>query len=220
MSHCCGSHTPSKDHDNAAQKPVAPDHAHHDHAHHDHGHGQHGQQAAPPTVKDPVCGMTVDPQKTPHHAEHAGQTYYFCGARCRERFVNEPTRYLTPDPRPNTPAAKEVPAGTIYTCPMHPQIRQVGPGSCPICGMALEPLNVTAESEPNGELIDMTRRFWIGLVLTVPVFLLEMGGHLFGLHQRFGLDQQSVNEVQLLLATPVVLWCGWPFFVRGWNSLV
>ena len=171
-------------------------------------------------MKDPVCGMTVDPQKTPHHAEHAGHTYHFCGARCRERFVNEPTRYLTPDTKSNTSAAKEVPAGTVYTCPMHPEIRQVGPGSCPICGMALEPLTVTAESEPNAELIDMTRRFWIGLVLTVPVFLLEMGGHLFGWQRPFGLDQQSVNGLQFLLATPVVLWCGWPFFVRGWHSLV
>jgi Cu+-exporting ATPase len=160
--------------------------------------------------------MTVDPHKTPHHATHAGLTYHFCCARCRERFVADPARYLTN----NLPAAEEVPAGTIYTCPMHPEVRQVGPGTCPICGMALEPLTVTADSGPNPELLDMTRRFWIGLVLTVPVFLLEMGGHLFGLHRPFGLSQQAVNWIQLALATPVVLWCGWPFFVRGWNSLI
>jgi P-type Cu+ transporter len=109
------------------------------------------------------------------------------------------------------------PPGTIYTCPMHPQIRQVGPGSCPICGMALEPEMVSAESGPNPELADMTRRFWIGLVLAVPVMALEMGGHLTGLHRLVG--QETSNWLQLVLATPVVLWCGWPFFVRGWQSL-
>jgi Cu+-exporting ATPase len=109
------------------------------------------------------------------------------------------------------------PPGTIYTCPMHPQIRQVGPGSCPICGMALEPEMVSAESGPNPELADMTRRFWVGLVLAVPVMALEMGGHLTGLHRLDG--QETSNWLQLVLATPVVLWCGWPFFVRGWQSL-
>jgi Cu+-exporting ATPase len=109
------------------------------------------------------------------------------------------------------------PPGTIYTCPMHPQIRQVGPGSCPICGMALEPEMVSAESGPNPELADMTRRFWVGLVLAVPVMALEMGGHLTGLHRLVG--QETSNWLQLVLATPVVLWCGWPFFVRGWQSL-
>ena len=115
-------------------------------------------------------------------------------------------------------AAEPVAAGTIYTCPMHPEIRQVGPGSCPICGMALEPLTVTAESGPNHELIDMTRRFWIGLVLAVPVVVLEMGGHVTGLTMMLG--QQLSNWLQFALATPVVVWAGWPFFVRGWQSLV
>jgi P-type Cu+ transporter len=110
-----------------------------------------------------------------------------------------------------------VPVGAIYTCPMHPEIRQVGPGACPICGMALEPVTVSAETGPNPELADMTHRFWIGLALTVPVFALEMGGHLTGLHQWLG--QQTSNWVQLALATPVVLWAGWPFFERGWASL-
>ena len=111
-----------------------------------------------------------------------------------------------------------MPEGTIYTCPMHPEIRQVGPGSCPICGMALEPVTVTAETGPNPELVDMTRRFWIGVVLAVPVVALEMGGHLTNLHMLLG--QQLSNWLQLVLATPVVLWAGWPFFVRGWNSIV
>src|SRR6516162_9971044 len=110
------------------------------------------------------------------------------------------------------------PDGTIYTCPMHPQIRQLGPGFCPICGMALEPELATAEAAPNRELADMTRRFWIGLVLTLPVLSLEMGGHLTNLHVLLG--QNWSNWLQFVLATPVVLWGGSPFFVRGWQSLV
>ena len=110
-----------------------------------------------------------------------------------------------------------MPAGTIFTCPMHPEVRQEGPGSCPICGMALEPEMPTADAGPNPELADMTRRFWIGLALTVPVVALEMGGHLFGWHP---LSPTLSNWVQLAFATPVVLWAGWPFFVRGAQSLV
>ena len=145
---------------------------------------------------------------------HAGRTYYFCSARCRERFVADPAKFLAEDTAKPAP----VPEGTIYTCPMHPEIRQVGPGSCPICGMALEPVTVTAETGPNPELVDMTRRFWIGVVLAVPVVALEMGGHLTNLHMLLG--QQLSNWLQLALATPVVLWAGWPFFVRGWASVV
>jgi heavy metal translocating P-type ATPase len=115
-------------------------------------------------------------------------------------------------------ASPPVPEDTIYTCPMHPQIRQVGPGFCPICGMALEPELVSAEATPNPELADMTRRFWVALVLTLPVFALEMGGHLTDLHMLLG--QKWSNWLQFLFATPVVLWAGWPFFVRGWHSLV
>jgi Cu+-exporting ATPase len=164
---------------------------------------------------DPVCGMTVDPESATLKAEHGGQTYYFCSAGCRTKFTANPAKYL--DPELIRAAADAQPKDAIYTCPMHPEIRQVGPGSCPICGMALEPLVATSESGPNHELIDMTRRFWIGLALTVPVFALEMGGHLTGLHMLLG--KQLSNWIQLALATPVVLWAGWPFFTRGWDSL-
>jgi Cu+-exporting ATPase len=168
----------------------------------------------PSLVKDPVCGMDVDPHATKHRADYGGRTYYFCSEHCRERFVAEPVKYLTPQEA----EAEVVPEGTIYTCPMHPEIRQVGPGSCPICGMALEPVIATAEAGPNPELVDMTRRFWIGVALTIPVVVLEMGGHLTGLRMMLG--GQVSNWMQLILATPVVLWSGWPFFVRGWNSLL
>jgi Cu+-exporting ATPase len=167
-------------------------------------------------VKDPVCGMMVDPHTAKNKAEHAGRTYYFCSAGCRSKFLAEPERYL--DPAAAAAAAEPVPEGTVYTCPMHPEIRQVGPGSCPICGMALEPVLVSLEAEPNEELIDMTRRFWIGLALAIPVVILEMGGHFLGLNHYIG--QRTSNWLQLILATPVVLWAGWPFFQRGWQSLV
>ena len=186
-------------------------------AHETHPHTHHAQQGAhePPEqgIKDPVCGMMVDPHTAKHRHTHDGRPYYFCSARCLEKFVANPAQYLGPEPG----MAKPVQEGTIYTCPMHPQIRQPGPGSCPICGMALEPELVTADAAPNPELADMSRRFWVGLALTVPVFALEMGGHLTGLHQWLG--QQTSNWIQLLLATPVVLWAGWPFFERAWTSL-
>jgi Cu+-exporting ATPase len=166
-------------------------------------------------MRDPVCGMKVDPATAKHKAEYDGQTYYFCSGGCREKFVSDPARFLAL--KAETTPPKPEPAGAIYTCPMHPQIRQVGPGGCPICGMALEPETVTAESAPNAELIDMTRRFWIGLVLTVPVMALEMGGHLMNLHMW--LAAETSNWIQLALATPVVLWAGWPFFERAWASL-
>jgi Cu+-exporting ATPase len=165
-------------------------------------------------VRDPVCSMMVDPHRTPHRQQHAGRTYYFCSVGCRDKFATDPAKYLAPEARP----APEVPAGTIYTCPMHPQIRQVGPGVCPICGMALEPEVASAEAAPNPELADMTRRFWIALVLALPVLALEMGGHLTNLHML--LNQTWSNRLQFLFATPVVLWAGWPFFVRGWQSLI
>jgi Cu+-exporting ATPase len=162
---------------------------------------------------DPVCGMTVDPHTTPHHATHAGRNYYFCCGGCREKFRTDPARYLGETKAEPTPA----PEGAIYTCPMHPEIHQVGPGSCPICGMGLEPLVVTADAGPNPELLDMRRRFWIGLALTLPLFVLEMASHLLG---RDLIAPQASNYVQFALATPVVLWAGWPFFERGWQSLV
>ncbi len=159
--------------------------------------------------------MMVDPHTTQHLATHAGRTFYFCSAGCQRKFEAEPSRYLTPD---QAVKAEKPPEGAVYTCPMHPEVRQAGPGSCPICGMALEPVMATADAGPSAELVDMRRRFWIGLTLTLPVFVLEMGGHLLGLTQAIG--QQTSNWVQLVLATPVVLWAGWPFFVRGWRSLV
>jgi Cu+-exporting ATPase len=163
---------------------------------------------------DPVCGMKVDPHKTPHRHVHQHRTYYFCSAGCRTKFAAVPAKYLSKQ----TAVAAEPPPGTIYTCPMHPQIRQVGPGHCPICGMALEPVEATGDQGPNPELVDMTRRFWIGLGLTIPVVALEMGGHVANLHMLLG--PTGSNWIQLVLATPVVLWAGWPFFVRGWRSLV
>jgi len=198
---CCGSHAPN-----------ARDHQGHDHHHHHTDAGGYAGHHA----KDPVCGMTVDPHTAKHRAEHDGHPYYFCSAGCRTKFLADPARYLDPASAPIK--AEPVPEGTIYTCPMHPEVRQVGPGACPICGMALEPVLIGADAGPNEELVDMTRRFWIGLVLTLPVFALEMGGHLTGLLDRLG--QQTSNWVQLALATPVVLWAGWPFFQRGWRSVV
>ena len=162
---------------------------------------------------DPVCGMTVNPHTAKYRAEYEGRPTYFCSAGCKVKFQTDPKRYLEPD----ASAAPPVPEGAIYTCPMHPEIRQVGPGSCPICGMALEPELPSATEEPNPEFEDVSRRFWIGLALTLPVFVMEMGGHLFGLGH--GIDPQTLNWVQFALATPVVLWCGWPFFERGWQSL-
>ncbi|MBO1905275.1 heavy metal translocating P-type ATPase [Microvirga sp. 3-52] len=189
-------------------------HEHH-HAHHGHGHGHHHEPAADAgKVKDPVCGMMVDPHSTTHRAQYQGKPYYFCSSGCHSKFTAEPAKYAEPTA---TRKAEPVPEGTIYTCPMHPEIRQVGPGSCPICGMALEPVLVSAEATPNAELIDMKRRFWIGLALTLPVFALEMGGHLTGLDHL--IPRATSNWVQLALATPVVLWAGWPFFERGWASI-
>ena len=161
---------------------------------------------------DPVCGMTVDPATTAHRAAHDDKDYFFCSAGCRTKFIADPDRYLGEARQP----APVIP-GAIYTCPMHPEVRQEGPGSCPICGMALEPETVTAEAPVNHELIDFTRRLWVAAVLTLPVFALEMGGHLTGLAMR--ISGQTSNWIQFALATPVVLWAGWPFFQRGWASL-
>ena len=189
-----------------------------------HGHGGRGGdhanhppadalEASPVLVKDPVCGMTVDPATTAHHAEHDGHAYHFCGGGCRTKFLADPGRYLAPKPA----AAAPVPAGAIYTCPMHPQIRQVGPGACPICGMALEPVVTTADAGPNHELTDMTRRLTVGTAAAVPVVVLAMAGHLLGLDRVIG--PRVSTGLQLALASFVVFWAGWPFFVRGWRSV-
>ena len=139
-----------------------------------------GRALSESTVTDPVCGMTVDPVRTPHRHTHEGHDYFFCSAGCRGKFIADPAKFL----RKEATEAAALPPGTIYTCPMHPQIRQVGPGSCPICGMALEPLSVTAEAAPNQELIDMTRRLWIGATLAVPLVVLEMGAHFPALNAK------------------------------------
>ncbi|MGJ4908725.1 heavy metal translocating P-type ATPase [Bradyrhizobium sp. HKCCYLS2033] len=176
------------------------------------GHDHHADQHDDAKVIDPVCGMSVDPATSKHRFEHAGHTFHFCSAGCRTKFAAEPDKYLGErEPPP------EMPAGTIYTCPMHPEIRQEGPGTCPICGMALEPDVISLDDAPNPELADMTRRFWIGAVLAAPVVVLEMGGHLVGGHGL--IDPVLSNWIQFALATPVVLWAGWPFFVRGWQSV-
>jgi len=195
------------------------------HQHADRPHGRHGASAgthakhdtpgAPGLTTDPVCGMAVDPATSTQHVAYGGTTYHFCSAGCRTKFAADPEAYLRPKAAPPRPA----PPGVVFTCPMHPQVRQIGPGSCPICGMALEPVEPTAGAEPNYELADMSRRFWIGLALTLPVFILEMGGHIpaLGLH---GLVPPQISTwAQFILTTPVVLWAGWPFFQRGWTSV-
>jgi Cu+-exporting ATPase len=184
---------------------------------HDHRHHHGDRPAVAPSegrAVDPVCGMTVDPKTASHRLSRDGRVLLFCSAGCKTKFETDPGRYARAD---ETASAAPIAAGAIYTCPMHPQIRQAGPGFCPICGMALEPEMVTAEQAPSHELADMSRRFWIGLALTAPVFALEMGGHLTGLMAMS--SPQTSNWIQMALATPVVLWAGWPFLVRGWASL-
>jgi P-type Cu+ transporter len=163
----------------------------------------------PSGAVDPVCGMTVDPATAKFSAQHEGRAYYFCCGGCLAKFQADPGKYLGgpegPQPRAHS-QPRTAPAGVEYTCPMHPEVRQIGPGSCPLCGMALEPVTPTAEPQEDHELADMTRRFWVGVALSLPTLGLAMT------EQRPG--------IQMALATPVVLWGGWPFFVRGWQSLV
>jgi len=162
---------------------------------------------------DPVCGMSVDRATAKHRSSHSGEKFYFCSARCKEKFDAAPETYLKGKPTP-----EPMPAGTIYTCPMHPEIEQVGPGDCPICGMALEPKGVPqGDVGPNPELVDFSRRFWIGAALTVPVLLLAMGGYV-GMPVRTWVGERLSHWLELILATPVILWAGWPFLVRGWKS--
>jgi len=169
---------------------------------------------------DPVCGMTVDPARAAASTVHAGQTYYFCCKHCLQKFLADPAKYLAPPaaaPAPAPPAADPV----EYTCPMHPEVLLPHPGSCPKCGMALEPRTISAEEGPAPELIDMTRRLIVGVVLSLPVFLIAMSDWIPGLPGRAWLHEhmQVLNIVQLVLATPVVFWCGGPFFVRAWTSV-
>lgn len=236
-------------------------HAHH-HPHHPHIAADQGGQ----TRKDPVCGMAVK-ETTPHTCEHIGQRYFFCGARCLEKFRAEPAKYLVAPqgrskPETSTHVAQTQPkrAGEVHTCPMHPEVRHSGPGACPSCGMALEPLEplvsatsvtrteytcpmhpevvqpepgacpicgmaleprtITVEGEANPELVDMTRRFWLSLMLTAPIFFLTMSEMIPGQPLQHLISVWLQRWGQLLLATPVVLWGGWPFFQRGWMSVV
>ncbi|MGB8365318.1 MAG: heavy metal translocating P-type ATPase [Rhizomicrobium sp.] len=165
-------------------------------------------------TRDPVCGMPVDPARTQHHADYHGAAFHFCSEKCRRKFLADPGRYTKAPIAPTTPLPS---AGVIYTCPMHPQIRQDHPGNCPICGMTLEPVVATREQSSSRELADMTRRFWFAFFFAIPVVVLGMGSELLGL-SRFIPARISI-WVQFALATPVVLWAGWPFFVRALASL-
>ncbi len=187
------------------------------------------QNAHEHRVKDPVCGMTVDPQNAAGFYEYKGQTYFFCSVGCRERFKADPERFL--NHQPASPIGiqrgpKQQPVATArgldtvtYTCPMHPEIVRDGPGSCPICGMALEPRVATGEEE-NAELIEMQRRFWLSVVLTLPLLLVAMSEFIPGDPVRTLVAPRSLAWISLALASPVVLWGGWPFFVRGWQSIL
>ena len=167
------------------------------------------------TAIDPVCGMAVDPATAPDSHEHAGQVYWFCASRCADRFRADPEHYLEGR---HLAAQADVPPGTLYTCPMDPEVVQEGPGSCPVCGMALEPMGVPDVDAPNPELIDMKRRFRVGAVLTVPLLVVAMGEMLPGIGAIF---HGAWNRwLQLALAVPVVAWAGAPFFERGWRSIM
>jgi len=181
--------------------------------------------------KDPVCGMPVDPAKAAATFEFGGKNYHFCSKRCAERFAVQPEKFLgapgTAGMHADSPAHAHTSGGTSteagaaakqakYTCPMHPEIVHIGPGSCPICGMALEPLEVQAEIEADPEYESMSWRLWISTALSVPLLVVAMGGHLLPMHWA----ANTRNWIELALATPVVLWGGWPFFFRFWMSLL
>lgn len=174
-------------------------------------------------VIDPVCGMKVDPDNAAGSFEYQGTTYYFCSTHCLHRFRENPESFLNKAPQQPigiTRQPKPVAPDQKYTCPMHPEIVRDGPGSCPICGMALEPVTVSLDQEENPELIDMTRRFWIAVVLTIPVFVFGMSDVIPGQPLQQLVSMRTLQWVQLILASPVVLWAGWPFFVRAWESIV
>ena len=181
---------------------------HHEHGH-DHSHHEHSSDEN--SLKDPVCGMTVTSQSK-HSYSLKNIAYYFCSNGCKEKFIGAPSKYLDGGLKDSESPASV--AGTIYTCPMHPQIRQNQPGNCPICGMSLEPLLPELEEEENPELVDFQRRFWWTLPLTTVVTVLAMFGHKLNL-----LESQTQTWVELFLSLPIVLWAGWPFFYRGWQSI-
>jgi len=166
-----------------------------------------------------VCGMTVDPATAKHHTEHAGHSYFFCSARCREEFTAEPARYIVSSG--DRRGLVTAPAGEVlWTCPMHPQIVRKEPGNCPICGMALEPMTPAAGEAENPELRDMTRRFWVGVALSLPLLAIAMAEHFNKPALDALISPRLLVWVQLILGTPAVLWCGWPFFQRGWASII
>jgi Cu+-exporting ATPase len=167
-------------------------------------------------VVDPVCGMTIDPADAVGHFDYKGRTYYFCAESCLEQFRDDPEQFLNPAARPAPAADLEA----EYTCPMHPEVRQKGPGACPICGMALEPVDATQADERNPELEDMTRRFWVSLALTAPILVFMVAEMLPGRPLDRLISHGLRNWIEFALATPVVLWGGWPFFERGWASIV
>jgi Cu+-exporting ATPase len=185
------------------------------HTHHHPDAKELRQQLA--EVVDPVCGMTISPADAVGTSDYKGQTYYFCSESCLEQFRADPAKFVRKEPA-QTPTASELAAE--YTCPMHPEIRQIGPGSCPICGMALEPVNVTLDEGPNEELVDMERRFKWSLVLTAPILAVMVDEFIPGQPLHDALPMGALNWFELALATPVVLWGGWPFFQRGWASVV
>lgn len=191
------------------------------------------KKRAAKTVQDPVCGMPVDPEKSGFSMSYQDRQFFFCSASCESKFKTDPEHYIHANSAPSpeqkhslhhhSPISMPKPdvshtSGAVWTCPMHPEIRRSKPGGCPICGMALEPLIVTADAGPSDEFRDMTRRFWIGVLLSLPILVLEMGVHLSEILSRLISPILSV-WIQLFLATPVVLWCGWPFFERAWSSI-
>ena len=184
------------------------------------GHTHENRDATDAAVRDPVCGMKVNPLTAKHQAAYRDKTFHFCSAGCKTKFEASPARYMSDADTPVAPPPAPRAEGAIYTCPMHPQIRQVGPGNCLICGMTLEPVTATAEFGENHELTDMTRRFWVGLALALPVFVLEMGSHIPGLEMHDLVSPQLSTWIQFALSTPVVLWAGWPFFQRAWASVL
>lgn len=169
-------------------------------------------------VTDPVCKMVIEEEEAVGTSTYKGTTYYFCSEMCKERFDQDTEAYLK-EPRDEEQKTKDE-SGIIYTCPMHPEVKQIGPGSCPICGMSLEPLTVLPEEGVNLELIDMNRRFWVSVVLSIPVVFITMHSHIPGFSLEHLIPSQVLRWLELLLATPVVLWGGWSFFVRGWQSIV
>ena len=196
-----------------------PTHEHEGHLYHFCCNGCREKFTARPVdyieAEDPVCGMKVTRATARHMAKHAGQRFYFCSGGCLEKFEAEPDKYLE-----GRPAPEAMPEGTVYTCPMHPEVETIGPSDCPICGMALEPKGVpTGDEGPNPELVDFKRRFWIGAALTVPLLVLTMGPYL-GLPVREWIGERLVLWIELMLGTPVILWAGWPFFVRGVKSFM